>query len=357
MGNGVIMKPVVGWALAVMGLTLAGCAANPYRPGSPAAAELRARALASLKQGVRYPHVPIVRCQAVEALQEIAPAEGVPWIRSALGDENAGVRFAACLALGTLRDTTSKARITACLDDPDPSVQVGAIFALHRLGDTSQTHRLPEYLLDAPDPAVRRNAATVLGHLGEPGAVKLLARVMNDSDEGLQLQALEAMALLGNEEARQQLVFLAHSGLGAREAFAITALGHTGDAQFAEMYAYKLKTAQHWETKLAAARALGRLGRRDGYAMAAKCVTFNRPDRRAEVVADDSLELQIVRIRSMAALALGDIGDQRALPPLADAIDHPYDPRVELAAALAILKILNHQAGPGAAEVPMANGR
>lgn len=349
------MRPAVGWTLAVMGWSLAGCAANPYRPGSPATAELRARALASLKQGVRYPHVPVVRCQAIEALQEVAPAEGVPWIRSALEDDNAGVRFAACLALGTLRDVTSRARITDCLDDPDPSVRVGAVFALHRLGDASQTHRLPEYLLDATDPVVRRNAATVLGRLGEPGAVNLLARVMNDSDEGLQLEALEAMALLGGEEARQQLTFLAHSGLGAREAFAVTALGRTGDPQFAELYEYKLNTARHWETKLAAARALGRLGKRDGYAVAAECIGFNSPDRRAEIVADDPPDLQIVRVRSMAALALGEIGDRRALPSLANAIDDPYDPRVELAAALAVLKILNHDTGQGAGDVRIAN--
>ena len=47
------------------------------------------------------------------------------------------------------------------------------------------------------------------------------------------------------------------------------------------------------------------------------------------------------RVRSMAALALGDIGDRRALKALTKRMQTPDDPRVQLAAATAILMILN----------------
>jgi HEAT repeat protein len=51
--------------------------------------------------------------------------------------------------------------------------------------------------------------------------------------------------------------------------------------------------------------------------------------------------VQVMRVRSMAALALGDIGRRAALGPVQRAMEGDDDPRVQLAAATAILKILN----------------
>jgi HEAT repeat protein len=320
-----------------------GCATNPYPPGSPAAANLKQRALASLRQGVQYEAAAVVRSQAIEAMKLVAPQTGLPWMRNALRDESPLVRFAACVALGELQDTASRSRMTELLNDPNTSVQLAAIFALHRVGDVSHSHRIAEVLLYGKDPGARRNAAMLLGRLGEPGAVTLLARVAESPDEGLRLQALEAMALLGSSEAKQQLQFLAHSGLGAREAFVVTALGNTRNDDFATMYRYKLKTAIHPETRLAAARALGQLGSVEGLDLAVREVHFNQPDRSEEVATEDAPEAQIVRVRSLAALALGEMGDPAALPPLVNVLDDPYDPRVELAAALAIVQILDRE--------------
>jgi HEAT repeat protein len=193
----------------------------------------------------------------------------------------------------------------------------------------------------------RRNAALVLGKLGEPGAIQILARVMNNRDDGLRLQALESMAQLGSKEAKEQLKFLAHSGLGGMEVLAINALGSTEDGQFVKLYRYKLQTAAHLETKLAAARALGRLDLADGLSVAVKNLTFNRPHHTGEAAEDDSPAAQIVRTRTLAALAVGAIGDPSALPALVAAMDYPYDPRVELAVALATLQILDQQAELG----------
>ena len=322
----------------------AGCATNPYQPGAAATVQLKARAMESLKQGIRYPHVPVVRCQAIEALRRAAPEEGLPWIRSALHDEAAGVRFAACVALGELRDGGSRTRFENLLSDPNPSVQLAAVFALHRLGDTRQSSQLAEALLYDRDSGVRRNAVLLLGLLGEPGAVKLLARVMEDSDEGLRLQALESMARLGSPQACEQLLFHAHSGLGARETFAVNALAETQDRRFFDLYQERLRRARHPETRMAAARALGLLGDPAGLAEARRLLVFDRPDRSAAVAKDDSPEVQIVRVRQLAALALGAIGRSDALPDLARAIHEPYDPRVELAGALAVLQILRSDA-------------
>jgi HEAT repeat protein len=48
-----------------------------------------------------------------------------------------------------------------------------------------------------------------------------------------------------------------------------------------------------------------------------------------------------MRVRSMAALALGEIGDRRALGRLNQQMERSGDPRVQVAAVTAILRILD----------------
>jgi HEAT repeat protein len=222
------------------------------------------------------------------------------------------------------------------VDDEDASVQVAALFALHRLGYEELTGRMPTYLLHREDVTVRRNAALVLGFLDEPGAIKILARAMRDGDEGVRKHALEAMARLGNQEARQELAFMTNSGVGSDEVFAIGALAETGDRIYLDAFRYKLATAVHLETRLAAARALGRLGSDEGFDVAMKALKTSRPSRRDP---DDPGAGQILRARQLAAAALGAIGRSDALPACAALIGDPTDPRVQVSAARAVLEI------------------
>jgi HEAT repeat protein len=114
------------------------------------------------------------------------------------------------------------------------------------------------------------------------------------------------------------------------------------------MYRYKLKTATHIETKLAAARALGRLGLSDGLEIAVKNLSFNAPRRDGgDANVADPPEAQIIRARTLAALAVGAIGERSALPALVATMDDRYDPRVELAAATATLQILEKPPAAG----------
>ncbi|MHC4234144.1 MAG: HEAT repeat domain-containing protein [Planctomycetota bacterium] len=320
---------------------LIGCApANPFRDNPDAMAQLKQRALECLKRGIRYDYLPSVRIGSIESLQEEAPEVGLPWIRTRLHDEHPAVRFAACMALGALGDEASGEAISPLLDDPDDNVKLAAIFALHRLGDVRHTGRLAEFLRTHPDQTVRRNAALALGRLGEPGAAPLLAKAVNSKDEGLHAQALESLALLGNEAALQQLTFVANSGVGPQEVFALNALALTRSERFQDTFAYKLEHGDYLETRLAAARGLGEIGSSEGLEVALEGIRFNRPQRGYE---QDPEENQIMRMRQMAAMALGAIGDPAGLPSLAERLEDNHDPRVQVAAAKAILRIANQQ--------------
>ncbi|UCG32574.1 MAG: HEAT repeat domain-containing protein [Phycisphaerales bacterium] len=307
--------------------------------------ELREEALRGLKAGARYEANAVVRAQAIEALGKVAPGQGTPFFLEALRDPSPVVRFAACMALGSARCKDAAELLRLRLEDEEGSVQAAAVYALHRLGDQGHTSILADKLLRDPDVRVRRNAALILGELGEAGSIRLLKHAARDRDEGVMLQATEAMALLGDPKARQQLAVQAHDGAGHRQALALIAMGRIRDPRFLPAIEYRLKEGPYPETRLAAARALGQYGREDGLKLALKELDFV-PSGKG--LPEDPPENQIMRIRSMAALALGAIGDPAALPALKRRLEAQDDPRVQLAAARAILEILD-SSGPWSA--------
>jgi len=333
---GIGFRAALMCALALAHVLEAGCISTPAVSGAaPIVLEHRAHGL--LQAALRYPHNPIVRVEAVEALQYSGDRNVLPWIRTALLDEHAAVRFAACVAVGVLHDDLADGVLRDLVSDDDDSVKVAALYARHRLGFTHDTGKMAYHLLDHRDATVRRNAALVLGLLGERGAVKVLAKAMRDPDQGVRQHALEAMARLGNREAAQELAFMTNAGVGSEEVFAILSLSSTGDPRYVDTFRYKLATAIHLETKLAAVRALGMLGYDDGFDLAARSLGQKRA---AINDPGDPAAGQVLRVRQMAAAALGAIGRDEALAPLQAMMEESADPRVQVSAAGAVLRIL-----------------
>lgn len=309
------------------------------------------RALDVLNAAVYYRANPVVRVEAVEAMESSACPETHPWIRGALADEHPAVRFAACVSLGNLNDLASVDRLRERLTDPDVSVQAAATYALHKLGHSERTGRLATSLLTHDEITVRRNAALLMGMLGEPSAIKVLARAMKDPDAGVRQHALEAMARLGNREAKQELTFMTNSGVGSEEVFAINALSGTGDPTYVDTFRYKLATATHLETRLAAAAALGRHGLTDGVEEARRAL---RTKRAVHNDPQDPPAAQIMRIKQLACGALGAMASLDAVPALTEVMEDPSDPRVQVSAARAILQVLEANRTRG---LPFGSGR
>lgn len=323
-------------ALLVAGLS-AGCS-NYVKPG-PADLSLRELAEAYVRRGVQYPEHPAVRAQAIEAAETVMGKEALLLIRGAMKDEHPAVRFAACMALGRLKDPDSSAAVKALVQDPDPSVRVGAYFALECFGDASHRAEWVNLLRRHKDPVVRRNAVMALGMLGDPQVMPLLVLAgNNDPDEGVRLQAIEGMARLGDRDSIGHFLQYAIAGQSFRQPFALVTLGQIKDERVAPALRTRLESSPYLESQLAAARSLGALGYSDGFDLAMKSLEWNQPQVN---LPDDPPESQLMRVRSMAALALGEIGDRRALEALARRMQTPDDPRVQLAAATAILMILN----------------
>ncbi|UCD29353.1 MAG: HEAT repeat domain-containing protein [Planctomycetota bacterium] len=322
-------------------VVISGCATTTPDP------KLRDLATRYIRAACRFADNSAVRAQALEAAAEVMVSDPGLLVREGLSDEHPGVRFAACMALGRLRNTGSISTIRKLVNDSDHSVRIGAYYALERLGDSSFRSKWSEALAKHPDAAVRRNAAFAMGQLEDKAILPLLHRaVANDEDEGVRLQALEAMVGLGDKNAIDQFFVYAFGGVDYKQPFSLLALAYAAkDCQDIALRARlegalfaRLSHATYLESRLAAARGLGMLGYKQGFDLALKSLTWNKARSN---LSDDPPENQLMRVRSMAAMALGEIGDPRALEPLKKRMETPDDPRIQLAAATAIAKILN----------------
>jgi len=311
---------------------------------------LRAKAMGYLKQAMASPHSATIRCQAIEALAEDAPQGAEGWFIEALGDPAAAVRFAGCVALGRLRHQPAKAAIEQRLGDENHSVRAAAIFALHRLGDYRYSGELAEMLLYHKQKEVRGNVATLFGLLGDAKAVKLLKRAQKDPDYMVAWQALESQMLLGDAQALGRVAAQVNSGRADIAVLAMIALGRAGKPESAELLRARLnRRDDHIESRLAAARGLGLLGHDDGSDLARRSLKFDRPDPDPRA---GTAEDQIMRVRSMAALALGAMRARAALPELETLMTDSEDPRIQVAAARAIVQILSERPQPDVDEPP-----
>jgi HEAT repeat protein len=291
----------------------------------------------------------------MEAMAEAMPDQASLLLREGLKDEHAGVRFAACMSLGELADRDARAAIQPLAEDADLNVRIAAYFALERMGERAYRRAWRDALMTSPDPAVRRNAALAMGRLGNKSLLPLLARVSTkDDDEGVRLQAMEAMALLGDAYATNRFIHDAYGGIGFKQPFALLTLGHVDTDQVRSALRTRLANAPYLEAKLAAARGLGMQHCDDGYTLAMSSLSWNQP---TQGIPDDPPALQIMRVRSMAAMALGQIGRRDALGPLARVMENEDDPRVQLASATAILMILNPAPATRPANATMSNAR
>ena len=168
------LRAVLAIALAAAPLaTLTGCGSDkeatsrrmnrepapppPVPPAqqTPLDPALQQAARNELYTAVESPDAPI-RAHAIEAMRETLGVDAADVIVKHLSDPAAIVRFSAAVAAGELRLPQAREALLALSEDPDPSARIAAKFALHRLGDTRQSHDLETTSRDSSP----RSAAT-----------------------------------------------------------------------------------------------------------------------------------------------------------------------------------------------------
>lgn len=282
---------------------------------------------------------PEERANACEALLQ-APGRLESLLPGLLRDGNVGVRAVAAGAVARGKFVKWIEEVRPLLNDPSPMVRAMAVFAMARCGGDANPSPLAR-LLQSPEPRVMAQAAYVLGELGNASAMPMLreaavrGNVRADQSELrlAHLQIAEALVKLGDTDALHELrAALYPSRPEDLEVAALAAqiLGQVKDKGSMTQLMYLTaqldpqKRKMPAEVRLAAAGALARLGNPNGSFIADEFVGSAQPPLRAQ-----------------AAFVYGETGKADNLPRLAELMSSDPAALVRIAAANAILKIVD----------------
>jgi HEAT repeat protein len=263
---------------------------------------------------------PVIRAHALEVVKNVNLGGAGPILTAALSDRSPLVRKAAAMAAGEMQVRVPEDQLLAMLQSEDRPDRLAAVFALHRLGNTSYTHRFEATAVDT-DPHIRGDTALMMGMLGEKSAIPILLHMLRDDhDPDVRLQAAASMWRLGDERGLDELVGATLSRYPDDQMVALLALAEPRDTRVLGHVEAQL-TADYPEVSLVAARAVGMLGSDRGYGVAMEGAASVDPRR-----------------RFLAAMAFGDIGRPDAQPLLSKLL-RDNDSDVRLAAAGALIEI------------------
>ncbi len=235
---------------------------------------------------------------------------------------------AAASALGDIGDHRAVDPLTAALYKGDWQMRRSAANALGEIGGGGARESLITALKD-PEEQVRQAAARALGKIGGAQAVEALLAALKDGEMRVRAAAAEALGVIGDVRALKPLIAaLDDRNPGVSEA-AANALGRIGAPAVEPLLTAFL--GENLFVRNAADSALSRAGwwpgkdAKSAAYLAAKgnwdaLVAIGEPAVEPLIGALQDQKHQDARGRQSAAMALGMIGDPRAVEPLLAAL-------------------------------------
>ncbi len=257
---------------------------------------------------------PQVRANAIEVVAATKQTTLMPKVQRLLQDKVVPVRFSAILAVADLEYSLAKSDVQSVADglkDEDENVRIAAAYAMTKFGH-SEYFTVFRDAIASKDQTVRANAALLLGKSGNKDALRLLywALQSKDSSDKVRFQAVEAIAVLGDERIFPKLWAIVYSGYADDRIIGIRAMGALETAKAKDVLVTKLDD-DILEVRLAAAEQLGKHGDPIGEPEVLDVFEKNLTSRL------DKKELE--RVKVLTALAIGQIGTEnlkRFLPQL-----------------------------------------
>jgi len=296
------------WLVALSPMLVPGCneslkSSNPGRftshsnPGrverlEPQATEIIEQALADAD--------PRIRANAVEVVASTRQINLMPKVQRLLTDDVVPVRFTAALAVGDTEYVLARKAVQRLLKDYDENVRIAAAYALGKLW-VPQSFDVIRRAVNSKDQTIRANATMLVGKIGDRSDRELLFRTLRSPDSGdkVRLQAVEAMARLGDKRAYARLWAMLISAFADDRAMGIAGMGALGTEE-AKNALITMLSDDVPEIRLAAAEHLGMLGDRVGEA-----VVLDVFDKKLTAGLDRQ-DRERVNVRT--ALAMGRIG-------------------------------------------------
>ncbi|MDP8233546.1 MAG: HEAT repeat domain-containing protein [Candidatus Saelkia tenebricola] len=281
----------------------------------------------------------------VDALGRIGDARAVLPLIEVLQDKNYYYFIETTLeAIGKIGDTRAVEPLLEILKDSNGNIRKNVVETLVSVGDLRCVGPLIEVLKDS-DISIRCNAAEALGKIGNINAVKPLTMLLNDKYYMVRVKAAEALGKIGNINAVKPLTMLLNDKYYMVRVKAAEALGNIGDAKSVEPLIPIMKD-QDYSVRMSAANALEILGWKPSN-ISENIIYLIAKDSWNEIVnlGKNAVEFLVAILRSKddynhkikkdIAVALGIIGDTRAVEPLINAISG-YN---GLEVAIALIKI------------------
>jgi HEAT repeat protein len=305
--------------------------------GPPDVAKLEARRdVLGLIKALGFQKDPQLRCHAAEALGRCSDPRAIEPLLEALADQDADVRSGSAKSLGLLHATEAVEPLLNALEDENHGVRASAARSLGALADARAVVPLVIALRDGYA-AVREASSDSLGSIGAP-ALDLLISALKDSDGAVRKGASEALIVMGGPACEALVAALRDPQL---RGIAGGMLGQIGGTRAVEPLVAALSDDND-QVSRAAADTLDLLawspdsGEGGAAYWAAKgqwqkCVEIGRPAVEPLIGA---LKHHDPAVRQLAARALGDIGDTRAVEPLIAAMRGREDLRAIAATAL-----------------------
>ena len=269
------------------------------RSGSISVNDLRPEALRIIQEALADDN-PQIRTKAIEVVAATQQVKLMPKVQRLLKDDFVPVRFAAALAVGDMKYHSARSTVKQLQKAPDENTRIAAAYAMNKLGSPDSLELLGKAITSKAQ-AVRANAAVLLGKSGDKSALKLLDWALRDkdSDDKVRLQAVEAMARLGDERTYPKLWTMLISAYADDRVMGIGTMGALGTVK-AQNALITMLGDDVLEVRLAAAEQLGMLGSTTGEPEVLDVFTKN-------LTAGLDKE-GIERVNMQTALAIGQIG-------------------------------------------------
>jgi HEAT repeat protein len=297
-----IVKTLTAFAVITFAVFTSGCNKSlqaTYPPASGSVAELVPEAKRIIKEGLSDSE-PLIRANTIEVIATTRQIKEMPKVQRLLQDDFVPVRFAAALAIGDSEYALAKNSVKRLLKDQDENVRIAADYALCKLGAGSG-FELVRKAIASSDQTVRANAVLLLGKSGDRNSLKVLYWVLRnkDSDDKVRFNAVEAIAMLGDERIYPKAWANLINIHGENKYTGIRAMGALGTEE-AKNALITMLDDDVLEIRLMAAEQLGMLGETTGEAEVLKVFTKNL------TAGLDKVELE--RVNTLTALAIGRIG-------------------------------------------------
>ncbi|MDY0018744.1 MAG: HEAT repeat domain-containing protein [Anaerolineae bacterium] len=276
---------------------------------------------------------PRQRSQAALELGELKALEAVPALIATLNDDvNTYVRSAAAESLGHLGDPRSIFPLMDALHDSSSFVRRATAIALGQLQAKEAQVALLQ-ALDDPNFYVQRAVINAIGKLGIPDLGSVLLPFLDTDDPRIRRTVVTALRRMGTHDAVSRMVTMLEEYMRAPAPHDLpvvkTLILALGDFRSQEAVPVLLQVVQGYVgVRSLAASALGHIG-----------------DHRAGPVLVEALKDRSASLRLAALKGLGRLGYVKAAPTIREFFSSP-DPRMRRVSALAAGQLRDHEAIP-----------